>query len=161
MAKICCFSGHRSIPDDIMSEVVSLTQSAIREHYKMGVRTFKAGGALGFDTIGALLVLTLKNECPDMRLELELIAEGQEKGWSEHEISLYRSIIDRADSVRYASPTYTRGAIFSRNRNLVDGSDYIICYLKESKGGTAYTVDYARKKGLIITNIANGGKDAQ
>ena len=161
MSMTCCFSGHRNIPANIMSEVVAATQNAIREHYKMGVRTFKAGGALGFDTIGALLVLNLKNEFPDMRLHLELIAPGQENGWSEHEISLFNSIKARADSVRYASQTYTRGAIFSRNRNLVDGSEYIICYLKNSKGGTAYTVDYAKKKGLIITNIANGGNNVQ
>ncbi len=161
MQKICCFSGHRDIPDEIMFDVTSRTQAAIREHYAMGVRTFKAGGALGFDTIAALLVLNLKSELPDIRLELELISPDQAKGWSEHQVKLFNSIAERADSVRYASASYSTPAIFARNRALVDGSDHIICYLQKSGGGTAYTVKYAVKKGLSITNIANGGNYAQ
>ena len=42
-----------------------------------------------------------------------------------------------------------------RNRHLVDHSGTCICYLTRSTGGTAYTVDYARKKGLRIINVAN------
>jgi hypothetical protein len=41
-----------------------------------------------------------------------------------------------------------------RNRHLVDNSSACIAYLTESKGGTAYTVDYAEKHGLTVFNIA-------
>ena len=42
-----------------------------------------------------------------------------------------------------------------RNRHLVDNSSACIAYLTESKGGTAYTVDYADKHDLTIFNIAD------
>jgi len=41
-----------------------------------------------------------------------------------------------------------------RNRYMVDHSCTCICYLTETTGGTAYTVKYAREKGLHIFNIA-------
>jgi uncharacterized membrane protein len=36
----------------------------------------------------------------------------------------------------------------------VDNSSVCICYLTESTGGTAYTVDYAKKAGIRVINIA-------
>ena len=45
-------------------------------------------------------------------------------------------------------------ACIARNRHLVDHSGTCICYLTRSAGGPAYTVDYARKKGLRIINLA-------
>ena len=41
-----------------------------------------------------------------------------------------------------------------RNRALVDRSAFCICYLRTQTGGTAYTVRYAREKGLKIWNLA-------
>ena len=161
MYKTCCFSGHRDIPDEELHDVVERTKAAIREHYAKGVRTFKTGGALGFDTLSANLILKMKNEFPDIRLELELIAPTQADGWGDQKLILFRSVFERADAIRYASASYSRPAIFARNRALVDGSDYIICYLKKPVGGTSYTVSYAEKKGIEITNVANGGNYAQ
>ena len=44
--------------------------------------------------------------------------------------------------------------MLKRNRHLVDNSSACVCYLTESKGGTAYTVDYARRSGIKIVNLA-------
>ena len=52
------------------------------------------------------------------------------------------------------SEAYTQGCMHRRNRHLVDHSSVCICYLTGSSGGTAYTVNYARKQGLEIINIA-------
>lgn len=60
----------------------------------------------------------------------------------------------QADKVVYTSKEYTRGCMHKRNRHLVDNSSICIAYLTEQSGGTAYTVDYARKNGLIVINIA-------
>ena len=38
---------------------------------------------------------------------------------------------------------------------MVDNSTYCICYLVSQTGGTAHTVDYARKHNLNIINIAD------
>ena len=38
---------------------------------------------------------------------------------------------------------------------MVDRSDICVCYLTGSGGGTAFTVKYARRRGLIIRNLAD------
>ena len=50
--------------------------------------------------------------------------------------------------------THGRGATFIRNRQIVDGCDTLICYYDGRKtGGTKYTVEYARKKGVNVVNV--------
>ena len=41
-----------------------------------------------------------------------------------------------------------------RKRHLVDNSSACISYLTENKGGTFYTVNYAKSKGVEVINIA-------
>ena len=41
-----------------------------------------------------------------------------------------------------------------RNRHLVDGSSVCIAYLTQEKGGTAYTVNYAKQKEVQVINLA-------
>ena len=42
-----------------------------------------------------------------------------------------------------------------RNRALVDASNVCIAYMTDaSRGGTAYTVRYAEKKGIPVYNLA-------
>ncbi len=40
------------------------------------------------------------------------------------------------------------------NRYLVDNSGVCVCYLTRDAGGTAYTVNYAKRQGLEIINLA-------
>ena len=44
--------------------------------------------------------------------------------------------------------------MFKRNRHLVDNSSVCIYYLTKEDGGTAYTVNCARQKGLKVVNVA-------
>ena len=98
---------------------------------------FGAGGALGFDTLAAECVLYLKSE----------------------DIAIYEQIKAQADKVVYTSEEYTRGCMFKRNRHLVDNSSICIAYLTESKGGTAYTVNYAKQKKIQVINLAEREPD--
>lgn len=49
----------------------------------------------------------------------------------------------------------------AKNRHLVDNSSVCVAYLTRSGGGTAYTVEYAKKHGLKVINIAANLKKAQ
>ena len=42
-----------------------------------------------------------------------------------------------------------------RNKHLVDNSSVCIAYLTQNGGGTFFTVNYARYKGLKIYNLAD------
>ena len=48
---------------------------------------------------------------------------------------------------------YTDDCMLARNRHLIGGSAYLICYLREQHGGTAYTVDYANRQGIQIIRL--------
>lgn len=153
--KTCCFTGHRDIPSGAYQHIFSKTEEMVENLIKKGYLFFGAGGALGFDTIAALTVLKLKEKYPDVRLILVLPCLSQTRGWSSHDVEIYEDIKSRADKVVYTSEEYTRGCMHKRNRHLVDNSSACIAYLTDSKGGTAYTVDYAKKHGLIVYNIAD------
>jgi len=152
---ICCFTGHRTIPDEHLPRLHRELDRILDILIRSGVRTFRAGGALGFDTVAALSVLEKRKLYPHIRLELYLPCRDQSKGWRPADISIYEDIINKADSVVFLYDRYTRYCMHERNRQLVDGSDFCISYCTSSTGGTAYTVDYAKKKGVKITNLAD------
>ena len=116
---------------------------------------FKAGGAIGFDTLVALKCLELKKKYPELPITLELClpCKDQTSGWSEQDKSVYRFVLERADKVSYEYESYTKGCMYARNRRLVDGSDLCVCYLASEHGGTAYTVSYAAQKGVRTLNL--------
>ncbi|MEE1126550.1 MAG: SLOG family protein [Acutalibacteraceae bacterium] len=153
--KTCCFTGHRNIPSEITEELFCVTEKIVKNAIKCGYRYFGLGGALGFDTLSALVILKLKKYYPDIRLILVLPCLNQTQGWSKDNVELYEKISKKADKVVYTSQNYTSDCMHKRNRHLVDNSSLCICYLTENKGGTFYTVKYAREKGLAIVNIAN------
>ena len=151
----CCFTGHRQISDDYMTvknivrdEVVSLIE-------KNSVRFFGVGGAVGFDMLCSLVIIDLKVIYPDIKLIMVLPCLEQGRFWNDEDKKLCAEIKCKADKIKYVSNEYTKDCMFRRNRHLVDGSRYCICYLNKAYGGTFYTVNYAKEKGLIITNICD------
>mgnify|MGYP000251299964 CR=1 FL=1 len=76
-------------------------------------------------------------------------------GWiCVEDIAVYEEIKSQADKVVYTSHDYFRGCMFKRNRHLVNGSSVCIAYLTQEKGGTAYTVNYARQNNVQVINLA-------
>lgn len=150
---ICCFTGHRSIPSAHMGDLYGLLDETILTLYNKGVRTFRAGGAMGFDTVAALRVLYLKSQGYDLSLSLILPCRDQTHRWPRNAVLDYNFILSRADSVSYVSDTYDRHCMLKRDRALVDGSGYCVAYLTQNRGGTAYTVSYALKNKVTLINL--------
>ena len=148
----CSFTGHRDISANTKQK--KRLESELRKLITQGIRYFGAGGALGFDTMAALAVLKLREEFSHVRLILVLPCKEQTKSWDEKDKKTYKQILDKADKVIYTAEHYHSGCMHKRNRHLIDNSSVCICYLTNSKGGTAYTVNYARQKGLRIINLA-------
>ena len=153
--KTACFTGHRKIPPEKKSEISRRLKTTLIRLIEEGYVCFGAGGALGFDTLAAQCVLSLKNQHPHIKLILVLPCITQTKGWSENDIAIYEEIKSQADKVVYTSREYSRGCMFKSNRHLVDCSSVCVAYLTQEKGGTAYTVNYAKEHGLTFYNIAN------
>lgn len=146
----CCFTGHRDIPPEILPALAAKLEAVLRKLITGGTRTFYAGGALGFDTLAAETVLCLRDEFPQIRLILALPCREQTRGWPVASVEQYKRILHRADAVIYTSEHYTHGCMQRRNRFMVDQSAVCVAYCTRATGGSAYTLQYARKFGLRI-----------
>lgn len=150
----CCFTGHRKIPLEQYNGIVKRLRRILLNLIENGYVYFGIGGALGFDTLAAQTLLELKEVYPQIKLILVLPCKTQTKGWSNKDVAIYENIKNRADKCVYTSTDYTRGCMIKRNRHLVDNSSICIAYLVENKGGTAYTVEYARNNNVKVINIS-------
>ena len=148
-----CFSGHRIISGDRAVKIPHVLEMLISGLVAMGAKSFRVGGAIGFDTIAALSVLEAKEKNPQITLDLILPCRDQANGWNENNTKAYNYILSRADSISYVYDKYRKGCMHERNRRLVDGSDMLIAYLEKKDGGSAYTYNYAEEKGIEIINI--------
>lgn len=153
-SKTVCFTGHRELPTENLPEISKRLEDTLLTLIEQGYCYFGAGGALGFDTLAAQTVLRLRERYPQICLILVLPCLNQTRGWQQADVDIYEELKRRADKVTYTSESYFRGCMQKRNRHLVDNSSGCICYLTKPTGGTAYTVDYARRRGLRIINIA-------
>ena len=149
-----CFTGHRAIGIDDMRRCADMISKQILALKDEGVVNYYAGGARGFDFAASVTLLNMKNMIPELTLNLVLPCRDYDKKWKKAERELFAKVIARADSVVYTSEGYTKFCMHIRNRYMVDRSSVCIAYMTEAKGGTASTVEYARKKGLKIINIA-------
>lgn len=152
--KTCCFSGHRLIPYDEYQIIKEKTYYAICNLIEHGVCYFGSGGAIGFDTLAAEAVLEAKRCFPHIKLIMVYPCKTQTLFWKNEDIEKYNKIMKLCDKYVYVSEEYSKDCMFKRNRHLVNHSQYCICYLTQSKGGTVQTVDYAYRQGLTVINIA-------
>lgn len=159
--KICMFTGHRTINARHLTSLSENIGELMERLIAEGYTDFRAGGAMGFDTLAAFAVLEKKKKYGYVKLHLYLPCHGQEKGWPENMKRAYYYVISSADSVRYAYDTYVNGCMHKRNRDMVNGSDLCVAYCGSDKGGTAYTVDYAKKKGIEVINLFESVRAAQ
>lgn len=160
----CAFTGHRPeklsfIYDETDPRYQMLKQKLfcnILGLTREGVSTFISGMARGVDQMAAEIVLSLKDLVPDRRLQLwaAIPYDRQSSPWSQADQEHYKRILSQADKIIYVNHEYKEGCLFERNRFMVDNATHLIAvYDKTIGGGTKYTVDYARKKGLKITII--------
>ena len=133
----CCFTGHRRMGKEERREALYRLRSTILYLVSKGIVNFRAGGALGFDTLAASMVIDLKRSNDKIRLVLDLPYENQNDGWSEENKRIYSFICQNADEINVPKrkPKNRKEAtelLYKRNRALVDNSDYCVCYLKNS-----------------------------
>lgn len=154
--KTLCFTGHRTIPDREMAQLIKALDKLIEQSIEDGYRIFLAGGALGFDTVAAFRVLAAREKRRDVKLMLILPCRNQTEKWTDlKSIREYQILKDNADAVIYLQTFYDEGCMLKRNRYMVDKSTRCISYLTKNRGGSAYTVGYAARQGLECINVAD------
>lgn len=143
----CFFTGHRYISKEKKEELnQKIPQLCIDLIENKGVTDFICGGALGFDTLAEIIILTLKKIYPSVRLHLYLPCTNQTERWNENDKKIWQNILSLADSHTFiTNAVYCTGCMQKRNRQMVRDADYGIAYCNREKSGSAKTLQYARE----------------
>ena len=149
------FTGHRKLSEDVSLLSQRLYQR-LEEEIQNGAANFNTGGALGFDSIAAAVVLKLRKKYPHIRLNLILPCSNEEQTekWSEEEKQEFYRILALADTVEYTSEHYYDGCMKKRNARLAELADCCFCnWNGGQRSGTAQTVRMAQRKKIMIVNF--------
>ena len=149
----CSFTGHRTIPPSHIGKLKVLLKRAINYAYERGCRRFYSGGAVGFDTLAARLVLEYRITHPDVKLVMYLPCTNQDKSWTARQRDAYEYVLKCADEVHYISDLYKPGCMKKRNELLADTCDIMIGYVGREGSGSAQTFRMAKKKGKEAYNL--------
>lgn len=141
--KTCCFTGHRALSEEARISLRPALLRHIQTLVEGGYRHFLCGGASGFDSFAADLVLEFKAQVTDIELVLVLPYQKQ----------VPHPLESQADRCLVLSDHYFRGCFHVRNRAMVDLSSACICYCRHEKSGTASTLQAAKKAGLLILEL--------
>lgn len=160
-AETCCFTGHR--PDKLPSgysrdeQALAPLRDALRQAVFSaaadGFRHFLCGMALGADTLAAEETLALRAGGLPVRLIAALPCRGQESRWPAADRARYRRLLTQADGVQVMSEGYTAYCMNARNRWMVENAGRVIAVFDGSAGGTANTLEMARRFGREIVVI--------
>lgn len=148
--KTVCFTGHRRVIHKHLEEQLDEIVTSLAE---AGYLYFGIGGAKGFDYLAAKSVLRVQERFPAIKLIIVIPCSDYYDRWMNDDKSLYFDILKKADKVRVMSDHYYRGCMQVRNKYLADNSSVCVNYLYKNEGGTAFTVEYARKKGLTLVSV--------
>lgn len=149
----CFFTGHRRIAKSDENRVIMLLDSAIKEKIDMGICTFIAGGAVGFDMLAAEAVLRFRDENPDIRLCLYLPHKNHDVNWGRNDKQRLFDLIQSADEVRYISQKYSQTCMKERNLAMIRDAHYCIAWNTGVPSGTNSTVLKAKEVGCDIINL--------
>ena len=163
---IAAFTGHR--PQGLPWGVDETDERCLAVRYRIrsvicdmvcnGCDTFLSGMALGFDTMAAEQVAFMRDK---FQLPIRLVGVpaciNHTKGWTENCKARYDYITgclcDEALKPRAVNPS--RECFLERDRELVRRADILMACLNQGqqRGGTAYTVKLALKKGIPVVWI--------
>ena len=157
--KNCCCTGHRPkgfpFQYGIDKQKQNFYLQMLKEKIELaiteyGITNFISGMAIGADLDFAETVLKLRNEY-HITLECAIPCLNQTLKWNSTDKLRYESILKHADKISLISERYTPECMLKRNRYMVDKSEFVIAVFNGiEKGGTWYTINYAKKENKII-----------
>jgi len=162
MDKTCAFTGHRPsrIPgghdekSPAFGMLLAAIEASIRQAVAEGCTVFRSGGDKGFDLWCAETVAHIQKEYAHVQRHFILPCETQANTWPECWRERYFNALAGADKVTYVQSRYSKDCVRRQNRALVHGADLVIAYFDGTPtGGTAYTVQFAKKEGVFIRNL--------
>ena len=158
----CCFTGKRPQSfsfkyNEHAKGCIKLKEKIkdeIEKVIKKGYTNFISGMALGVDLWAAEAVLELKEKYPEIELYCAIPYKGQSITWEQNYRDRYMTCIHKCKKYVVISPFYAKDCFFKRNMYMVDNSSLVIAVSDNPPtGGTAHTINYARKNNKEIIMI--------
>ena len=143
----CTFAGHSKIHNQNLVETIKNKAKELIAEY--GVNEFWVGHYGDFDHYAAKAVRELKQE---HNAELVLVIPYLTKELDEYKEDYYKNF-DAIIMADIPEKTPTKLSIIKANQYMVNESDYLICYVKNSWGGATKTLEYAKKRNIEIFNL--------
>ena len=144
---IITFCGHSDFlfSDDVKQQLKNILVSEI---IKNPTCKFYLGGYGDFDSLCLRTLRELKTDFPD--IELLFITPYIDNNYSKLQLAKYYY-----DNVIFPPIEIVprKFAILKRNEWMVASADLVIAYVKYSWGGSAKTLEYAKRKKVPIINI--------
>lgn len=142
-------TGHREIKDNLSKDLLKIIfKNAIID----GFDTFLVGMAIGFDTLCFNVLEEIRKE-NNIRIIACVPCPDQDKKFSLSQQKEYKRMLSVADEKIVLSKKYTPYCMLERNKFMVDNCSLLLAYLRENKGGTYHTVNYAEKNGVFVKKI--------
>ena len=142
--KSCFFIGHRNTPGEVMEGL----RAAVEQHItEFGVTEFFVGGYGDFDHMAARAVIAVKERHPEVRLYLLIPYHPAERPIEPppgFDNTFYPPGMEKVPR---------RLAILRANRYMIDHTDHLIAYAWHAASNARELVEYARRKGIPITNL--------
>ena len=70
-------------------------------------------------------------------------------------VESFHEYYDEIEICQDVAGGHYKAAIQVRNREMVDRSDLVVCYIEHNSGGAFQTVQYAKKKNKEIVNLSD------
>lgn len=142
---VCSFFGHKDAPQSLYPEIKEYTEKLITQR---NVDSFMVGNQGGFESMVRKALRELKQEYSHVCYNVVLAYMPTQK----REFELY----DPSETFlpEGIETVPRRFAISWRNKWMARESDLILCYITHSWGGAAQFVEYAKRQGKEIINLA-------
>ena len=154
--KTCCFTGHRQLPNEAIPALRVRLRRELERQIGQGFRFFLPRA------VRAASTPSRRRRCWNCGKPIRISASSSSSparikpgGWNQADKEAYEAVRRAADKAVYVSDRYTSGCMLARNRRLVEGSGLCLCYLTQPRGGTRYTVEYCRRRGVPVINLAD------
>lgn len=106
-----------------------------------------------FDQIVASTVKAVKRSVGDSNSALVWVMAYPKAEYSNNEES-FDDYYDEIEVCEASSQCHFKSAIQVRNRNMVDRSDLVVCFVERNSGGAYSTFQYAKEQEKQVINLA-------
>lgn len=153
--KVCCVTGHRSIPSDQTGGLRQRLENAVCQAITDGYNAFISGFADGVDLMFVEIVSQTMQKKPRIKLIAAIPYRKRLETLQKRECT--KSLLEQCAEIYVTAEEYRPSVYVQRNRYMVERSDRVIAvYDGRDSGGTVGTIRLAHQMKKELWEIPVG-----